>query len=104
MASETFSPESFSTAHNDLLAVILRPEIPEELQDSCAWYINFLQFKVSEAWGTLFIPVQKALIATTPSNEVFSIAFHIIVLQLRRKNLTLSDIVDTLYNKVCCAL
>jgi hypothetical protein len=49
MAWESFSPESFSTTHNDFLAVILGPDIPEELQDSCAWYINFLQFKISEA-------------------------------------------------------
>jgi hypothetical protein len=101
VAAETLSPESFTTAHNDFLAVILGPEVPEELQDYCAWYINFLQFKVTEAWGTLFIPVLKVSVATTPSNEEFSIAFHIfriIVLQLRRKNLALSDIVDTLYN------
>jgi hypothetical protein len=101
MAPESLSPESFSTAYDDFLAVILGPERRIDLQDSCAWYIDFLQVKVREAWGTLFVPVLKGSVATTPSNEEFSIAFHIfriIVLQLGRKNLALSDIVDKLYN------
>jgi hypothetical protein len=50
----------------------------------------------------MFIPVLSAMVETQPSNEDMSIAFQIfkiVVLQLRHRDLALSDIVDALYNE-----
>jgi hypothetical protein len=78
---------------------------PEELKDACDWYMNFLDFKIREAWASLFIPVLRtpiAAVTTLPSSEDLSIAFQIlqtIVGELgREKILALTDIVDKLYN------
>ena len=111
--AEEVSPESLLDAQNSFLAEILGLELGEkpragleELKDACAWYMNFLEFKIRQAWKSLFIPVLRGTIdneeAPPPNNEDFSLTFEIlktIVGALGRENLALTDIVDELYNE-----
>jgi len=65
--------------------------------------MNFLEFKIREAWPKLFVPVLRAATPPTPpSDEDLFIAFQIlqtILGELRRESLALTDIVDKLYNE-----
>jgi hypothetical protein len=108
--AEEVSPEPLSDAQNSFLAEILGLELGEkpreELKGACAWYMNFLEFKVRQAWKPLFIPVLRGTIgneeAPPPNNEDFSLTFEIlktIVEALGRENLALTDILDKLYNE-----
>ena len=108
--AEEVSPQSLLDAQNSFLAEILGLELGEkpreELKDACAWYMNFLEFKIRQAWKPLFIPVLRGTIdneeAPPPNNEDISLTFEIlktIVGALGRKNLALTDIVDEIYNK-----
>ncbi|PMD58304.1 uncharacterized protein K444DRAFT_442681 [Hyaloscypha bicolor E] len=108
--AEEVSPESLSDAQNSFLAEILGLELGEkpreELKDACAWYMNFLEFKIRQAWKSLFIPVLRGTIgneqAPPPNSEDFSLTFEIlktIAEALRRENLALTDILDKLYNE-----
>ncbi|KAH8784320.1 hypothetical protein BGZ57DRAFT_925319 [Hyaloscypha finlandica] len=108
--AEEVSPQSLLDAQNSFLAEILGLELGEkpreELKDACAWYMNFLEFKIRQAWKPLFIPVLRGTIdneeAPPPNNEDISLTFEIlktIVGALGRKDLALTDIVDEIYNK-----
>ena len=80
-----------STTHSQLLS------------DACDWYIAFLEFKIREAWNTLFQPVLNSeSITNTPSDSEIGLAFQIltsVVEELHTENLALVGIVDELYNR-----
>jgi len=86
---------------------VLGREPGDELKEACAWYMNFLEFKIREAWPNLFVPVLRNPVAaaatqSAPSNEDLAIAFQIlqtILRELSREGLALINIVDKLYNE-----
>jgi len=90
-------------AQHRFIVAILGAEPRPQLLPACLWYIGFLEHKIGEAWSTLFSPVLRIIDPSTDysRNHNLSISFHIlelIVLQLERENLALTDIVDSLYN------
>jgi hypothetical protein len=104
-ATTTFPKEyPLAEAHKRFIVAILGDRPGTELQPICDWYIGFLKSKITKAWGTLFSPVLRD--ADNPfvnllCDQAPPIAFIIletIVLELRRENLALTDVVDKLYN------
>lgn len=90
-------------AQHRFIVAILGAEPQLELLPACLWYIGFLEHKIREAWRPLFSLVLGVVdpSADYPRNQDLSIAFHIlelIVLELERENLALTDVVDKLYN------
>ena len=75
-----------------------------ELQRAYEWYINFLECKIIEAWETLFSQVLRDTgnCAKYPGADALSNAFQMlemVVIELAREHLALTDVVDQLYNK-----
>jgi hypothetical protein len=73
-----------------------------DLQPTCIWFINFLESKIKEGW-ILFSSVLKDVdpYEEEPCSEAVSSAFKVlenIVLYLAREKVSLTDIVDALYN------
>lgn len=74
------------------------------LQHAYVWYVNFLECKIIEAWETLFSHVLRDTgnCAKFPGADALSNAFQMlemIVIELTREHLALTDVVDQLYNK-----
>ena len=75
-----------------------------ELQHAYEWYVNFLEFKIVEAWETLFSQVLRDAGNCTkpPGADALSSAFHmleIVVNELTRERLALTDVAGRLYNE-----
>jgi hypothetical protein len=74
------------------------------LTKSCNWYTAYLEFKITDAWKTLFRPILQNIksTSTSPCDHDISIAFQFltaVVLELERRELALVNIVDQMYNK-----
>jgi hypothetical protein len=103
-SSEWYDRHNKSEAQERFMIALLGEIPPVELQIAYQWYMGFLEHKIREAWKPLFSQVVKDMDPSLdlPSAEAFSVAFELlgaIVLELRRKNLALTDIVDKFYNK-----
>jgi len=75
-----------------------------ELQRAYEWYITFLECKIIEAWETLFsqVLIDTGNCAEYPGADALSKAFQMlemVVIELARERLALTDVVDQLYNK-----
>ncbi|KAL2061195.1 hypothetical protein VTL71DRAFT_7468 [Oculimacula yallundae] len=69
-----------------------------------SWYLNFLYARIREAWVPLFRPVLKdinlALYSPLESDLALAMRFLTsVTIELKRSELALIDIVDTLYNQ-----
>lgn len=75
------------------------------MQEACAWYIGFLEFKIREAWTTLFRAVLIYADPSTnePSDPELSVAFDVLKSIVKesseRESLVLINLVDSLYNE-----
>jgi hypothetical protein len=68
------------------------------------WYFNFLERKINEAWASLLSSVLQHAIpsSSAPDNKNLTVAIQAltaILLELRRGDLALVEIVDGLYNQ-----
>lgn len=102
------SVASLSESQNDFLVAMLgempRTEVPPELEKACAWYIGYLEFKIRESWKRLFRDMLKGVnpITDFPCDQDLSAAFEvlkIVVEQIARERIALTDLVDILYNE-----
>ncbi|KAF8865228.1 hypothetical protein BDZ45DRAFT_684279 [Acephala macrosclerotiorum] len=102
------SVATLSESQNKFLVAILgeipRTELQLELEKACAWYIGYLEFKIRESWTKLFRDMLKGVnpITDDPCNQDLSAAFEvlkIIVEEIARERIALTDLVDTLYNE-----
>lgn len=100
---ETTLSESQTQFLSSILGEALNVESP--LQEACAWYIIFLEFKIKEAWIALFREVLIAANPLTdePSSQELSVAFAVLKTIVResseRESLALTNLVDALYNE-----
>jgi hypothetical protein len=75
------------------------------MEEACAWYIRFLEFKIREAWHTLFREVLVAVNPLTdePCSQELSVAFAVLKTIVgessERESLALTNLVDALYNE-----
>ncbi|KAN0114719.1 hypothetical protein V8E51_004263 [Hyaloscypha variabilis] len=83
-AEEIILREPLSKAHDNFLAALLGEQPRERPSEACTWYIDFLEFKIREAWLTLVVDRFQSLQTT--------------VEHLGRKDLALMDVVDEIYN------
>jgi hypothetical protein len=107
-APETQMPSiaSLSESQNNFLISILgeSPQSELQLQDACAWYIGYLEFKIRENWVGLFRDLLKKVnpLSENPSNQDLSATFEVlkvVVDGLSREGVSLNaDLVDTLDN------
>ena len=69
------------------------------------WYVQYLEYRINNAWAALFQPMLLDINTTSPKPSdkdmriVFEFLTAIVVLFRDRTELALVDIVDKLYNK-----
>ncbi|CZT03884.1 uncharacterized protein RAG0_10531 [Rhynchosporium agropyri] len=98
---------SLSESRNNSIISSLResPQGEAQLQDACAWYTGYLEFKIREHWVGLFRDLLKKVnpLSDIPYNQDLSAAFEVlkvVVDGLSREGVALNaDLVDTLDNE-----
>jgi len=77
----------------------------EFLRGACRWYTSFLEGKMREAWNPLFmiLLVGNDTVAVHPSDSDIELAFKLLEMIIKvireKKETSLIDIVDALYNE-----
>ncbi|CZS91120.1 hypothetical protein WAI453_003746 [Rhynchosporium graminicola] len=92
---------SLSESRNNSIISILResPQGEAQLQDACAWYTGYLEFKIREHWVGFFRDLLKKVnpLSDIPYNQDLSAAFEVlkvVVDGLSREGVALFDTLD----------